>query len=64
MSCVCCSNMQVTVHNPENQGYLIAYKDSSLIVSSAKWVHYIHEADRSCAEYEMTLLASRLIGIL
>uniref|UniRef100_A0A7N8Y0A1 Wings apart-like protein homolog n=1 Tax=Mastacembelus armatus TaxID=205130 RepID=A0A7N8Y0A1_9TELE len=26
----------VTVHNPENQGYLIAYKDSSLIVSSAK----------------------------
>lgn len=30
--------MQVSVHNPENQGYLIAYKDSSLIVSSAKWV--------------------------
>ncbi|KAF1373480.1 hypothetical protein PFLUV_G00239300 [Perca fluviatilis] len=26
----------VTVHNPENQGYLIAYKDSSLIISSAK----------------------------
>ncbi|XP_005805440.1 wings apart-like protein homolog [Xiphophorus maculatus] len=26
----------VSVHNPENQGYLIAYKDSSLIVSSAK----------------------------
>uniref|UniRef100_A0A673CDR1 Wings apart-like protein homolog n=1 Tax=Sphaeramia orbicularis TaxID=375764 RepID=A0A673CDR1_9TELE len=26
----------VTVHNPENQSYLIAYKDSSLIVSSAK----------------------------
>uniref|UniRef100_A0A674MWG1 Wings apart-like protein homolog n=1 Tax=Takifugu rubripes TaxID=31033 RepID=A0A674MWG1_TAKRU len=26
----------VTVHNSENQGYLIAYKDSSLIVSSAK----------------------------
>ncbi|KAM9426458.1 wings apart-like protein homolog isoform 1-T2 [Pholidichthys leucotaenia] len=26
----------VTVHNPENQNYLIAYKDSSLIVSSAK----------------------------
>uniref|UniRef100_UPI003AAF499C wings apart-like protein homolog n=1 Tax=Centroberyx gerrardi TaxID=166262 RepID=UPI003AAF499C len=25
----------VTVHNPENQSYLIAYKDSSLIVSSA-----------------------------
>ncbi|XP_056627327.1 wings apart-like protein homolog isoform X2 [Triplophysa dalaica] len=26
----------VTVHNPENQAYLIAYKDSQLIVSSAK----------------------------
>uniref|UniRef100_A0AAQ6A1Y6 Wings apart-like protein homolog n=1 Tax=Amphiprion ocellaris TaxID=80972 RepID=A0AAQ6A1Y6_AMPOC len=26
----------VTVHNPENQSYLIAYKDSSLIISSAK----------------------------
>uniref|UniRef100_A0A4W5MW29 WAPL cohesin release factor n=1 Tax=Hucho hucho TaxID=62062 RepID=A0A4W5MW29_9TELE len=25
----------VTVHNPENQGYLIAYKDSQLICSSA-----------------------------
>uniref|UniRef100_UPI00398F4B62 wings apart-like protein homolog isoform X2 n=1 Tax=Pristiophorus japonicus TaxID=55135 RepID=UPI00398F4B62 len=25
----------VTVHNPENQGYLIAYKDSQLIISSA-----------------------------
>ncbi|XP_034005539.1 wings apart-like protein homolog [Trematomus bernacchii] len=26
----------VTDHNPENQSYLIAYKDSSLIISSAK----------------------------
>uniref|UniRef100_A0A3P9BUQ7 Wings apart-like protein homolog n=1 Tax=Maylandia zebra TaxID=106582 RepID=A0A3P9BUQ7_9CICH len=26
----------VTVHNPENQSYLIAYKDSLLIISSAK----------------------------
>ena len=26
----------VTVHNPENQSYLIAYKDSQLIISSAK----------------------------
>ncbi|XP_056153211.1 wings apart-like protein homolog [Lampris incognitus] len=26
----------VTVHNPENQSYLIAYKDSRLIISSAK----------------------------
>ncbi|XP_076005765.1 wings apart-like protein homolog isoform X2 [Genypterus blacodes] len=33
----------VTVHNAENQSYLIAYKDSSLIVSSAK-------ALRSCEE--------------
>lgn len=32
--------MQVTVHNPENQSYLIAYKDSSLIISSAKWVNF------------------------
>lgn len=30
------SYFQVTVHNPENQSYLIAYKDSQLIVSSAK----------------------------
>ncbi|KAG9485234.1 hypothetical protein GDO78_008361 [Eleutherodactylus coqui] len=34
----------VTVHNPENQSYLIAYKDSQLIVSSAK-------ALRHCEEY-------------
>ena len=27
----------MTVQNPENQGYLIAYKDSQLIVSSARW---------------------------
>uniref|UniRef100_S4RF82 WAPL cohesin release factor b n=1 Tax=Petromyzon marinus TaxID=7757 RepID=S4RF82_PETMA len=26
----------VTVHNPENQGYLIAYQDSQLIVSTAR----------------------------
>ncbi|KAK3562615.1 hypothetical protein QTP86_002520 [Hemibagrus guttatus] len=26
----------VTVHNPENQSYLIAYKDSQLIISSAR----------------------------
>ncbi|KAL0595298.1 Protein GVQW1 [Plecturocebus cupreus] len=30
--------LKVTVHNPENQSYLIAYKDSQLIVSSGlKW---------------------------
>ena len=28
--------LQVTVQNPENQGYLIAYKDSQLIVSAAR----------------------------
>ncbi|XP_030629458.1 wings apart-like protein homolog isoform X2 [Chanos chanos] len=33
----------VTVHNPENQGYLIAYKDSQLIVSSAKALRYCEE---------------------
>ncbi|XP_062330427.1 wings apart-like protein homolog [Osmerus eperlanus] len=33
----------VTVHNPENQGYLIAYKDSSLIVSSAKALRHCEE---------------------
>uniref|UniRef100_S4RF76 WAPL cohesin release factor b n=1 Tax=Petromyzon marinus TaxID=7757 RepID=S4RF76_PETMA len=31
----------VTVHNPENQGYLIAYQDSQLIVSTARnGAHY------------------------
>ncbi|XP_053548017.1 wings apart-like protein homolog isoform X2 [Bombina bombina] len=30
----------VTVHNPENQSYLIAYKDSQLIVSSAKGLEH------------------------
>ncbi|KAK2876690.1 hypothetical protein Q8A67_020786 [Cirrhinus molitorella] len=33
----------VTVHNPENQGYLIAYKDSQLIVSSAKALWHCEE---------------------
>ncbi|XP_037660145.1 wings apart-like protein homolog isoform X1 [Choloepus didactylus] len=33
----------VTVHNPENQGYLIAYKDSQLIVSSAKALQHCEE---------------------
>lgn len=32
----CPFSEQVTVQNPENQGYLIAYKDSQLIISSAK----------------------------
>uniref|UniRef100_A0A4W5QTY8 Wings apart-like protein homolog n=1 Tax=Hucho hucho TaxID=62062 RepID=A0A4W5QTY8_9TELE len=30
----------VTVQNPENQGYLIAYKDSQLITSSARGLRY------------------------
>uniref|UniRef100_A0A8C9F8M7 WAPL cohesin release factor n=1 Tax=Pavo cristatus TaxID=9049 RepID=A0A8C9F8M7_PAVCR len=37
------SNFSVTVHNPENQSYLIAYKDSQLIVSSAKALQHCEE---------------------
>nr|XP_056705415.1 wings apart-like protein homolog [Euleptes europaea] len=33
----------VTVNNPENQSYLIAYKDSQLIVSSAKALQHCEE---------------------
>uniref|UniRef100_A0A8C9V2B8 Wings apart-like protein homolog n=1 Tax=Scleropages formosus TaxID=113540 RepID=A0A8C9V2B8_SCLFO len=33
----------VTVHNPENQSYLIAYKDSQLIVSCAKGLRHCEE---------------------
>lgn len=33
----------VTVHNPENQSYLIAYKDSQLIASSAKALRHCEE---------------------
>lgn len=33
----------VTVHNPENQSYLIAYKDSQLIVSSSKALQHCEE---------------------
>ncbi|XP_061083955.1 wings apart-like protein homolog [Conger conger] len=33
----------VTVHNPENQSYLIAYKDSQLIVSSARALRHCEE---------------------
>ncbi|XP_045426661.1 wings apart-like protein homolog isoform X8 [Pipistrellus kuhlii] len=36
-------NITVTVHNPDNQGYLIAYKDSQLIVSSAKALQHCEE---------------------
>lgn len=49
--------LQVTVHNPENQSYLIAYKDSSLIVSSAKWVktHKLPTADDCCVDFNACL---------
>lgn len=33
----------VTVQNPENQGYLIAYKDSQLIVSAARALRYCED---------------------
>ncbi|XP_035260522.1 wings apart-like protein homolog [Anguilla anguilla] len=33
----------VTVHNPENQSYLIAYKESQLIMSSAKGLGHCEE---------------------
>uniref|UniRef100_A0A4W3GFX7 Wings apart-like protein homolog n=1 Tax=Callorhinchus milii TaxID=7868 RepID=A0A4W3GFX7_CALMI len=33
----------VTVHNPENQGYLIAYKDSQLIISSARALRHCEQ---------------------
>ncbi|XP_061086620.1 wings apart-like protein homolog [Conger conger] len=33
----------VTVHNPENQSYLIAYKESQLIMSSAKGLRHCEE---------------------
>ncbi|XP_055028423.2 wings apart-like protein homolog isoform X2 [Misgurnus anguillicaudatus] len=33
----------VSVHNPENQAYLIAYKDSQLIVSSAMALHHCEQ---------------------
>ncbi|KAH0507552.1 Wings apart-like protein-like protein [Microtus ochrogaster] len=36
-------NITVTVHNPENQSYLIAYKDSQLIISSAKALQHCEE---------------------
>ncbi|KAJ8391785.1 hypothetical protein AAFF_G00085570 [Aldrovandia affinis] len=35
--------LQVTVHNPENQSYLIAYKDSRLIAASARALFHCEE---------------------
>uniref|UniRef100_H0XLG8 Wings apart-like protein homolog n=1 Tax=Otolemur garnettii TaxID=30611 RepID=H0XLG8_OTOGA len=47
----------VTEHNPENQSYLIAYKDSQLIVSSAKALRHCEELiqQRNCAEDSICL---------
>ncbi|XP_072292709.1 wings apart-like protein homolog [Eucyclogobius newberryi] len=33
----------VTVQNPDNQGYLIAYKDSQLIISAARALHHCED---------------------
>ncbi|XP_014438433.1 wings apart-like protein homolog isoform X3 [Tupaia chinensis] len=51
----------VTVHNPENQSYLIAYKDSQLIVSSAKALQHCEELIRQYnrAENSICLADSR-----
>ncbi|CAJ0955231.1 unnamed protein product [Ranitomeya imitator] len=54
----------VTVHNPENQSYLIAYKDSQLIVSSAKALRHCEEfiqrynraEDSICIPYNKSLI--------
>ncbi|XP_077115428.1 wings apart-like protein homolog isoform X1 [Ranitomeya variabilis] len=54
----------VTVHNPENQSYLIAYKDSQLIVSSAKALRHCEEfiqrynraEDSICIPYNKSLV--------
>ncbi|OCT71962.1 wings apart-like protein homolog [Xenopus laevis] len=53
----------VTVHNPENQSYLIAYKDSQLITSSAKALQHCEELiqrynraeDTICIPYSKSL---------
>lgn len=51
----------VTVHNPENQSYLIAYKDSQLIVSSAKALQHCEELIQQYnrAENSICLLDSK-----
>ncbi|KAL0984162.1 hypothetical protein UPYG_G00137930 [Umbra pygmaea] len=45
----------VTVHNPENQGYLIAYKDSQLIASSAKALWHCEEMIQRYSQTGMCL---------
>ncbi|XP_055758481.1 wings apart-like protein homolog [Salvelinus fontinalis] len=49
----------VTVQNPENQGYLIAYKDSQLIVSSARGLRYCEDMiQRYSREVKSSLCSS------
>ncbi|XP_059180125.1 wings apart-like protein homolog isoform X2 [Centropristis striata] len=49
----------VTVHNPENQSYLIAYKDSSLIISSAK---ALRRCEEMIQRYSRELNADGAVG--
>ncbi|XP_062375298.1 wings apart-like protein homolog [Sardina pilchardus] len=49
----------VTVHNPENQAYLIAYKDSQLIVSAARGLRYCEDMiQRYSREVNSSIVAS------
>ncbi|XP_041921551.1 wings apart-like protein homolog isoform X1 [Alosa sapidissima] len=49
----------VTVHNPENQAYLIAYKDSQLIVSAARGLRYCEDMiQRYSREVNSSVVAS------
>ncbi|XP_029933515.1 wings apart-like protein homolog isoform X2 [Myripristis murdjan] len=52
----------VTVHNPENQSYLIAYKDSSLIVSSAKALRRCQEMIERYSREVKTSACSDSVG--
>ncbi|XP_054624460.1 wings apart-like protein homolog [Dunckerocampus dactyliophorus] len=49
----------VTVHNPENQSYLIAYKDSSLIISCAK---ALRRCEKMIRRYSRELNAGGVVG--
>lgn len=51
----------VTVHNPENQSYLIAYKDSQLIISSAKALQHCEDLIQqyNCAENSICVADSK-----
>ncbi|KAG5280258.1 hypothetical protein AALO_G00086930 [Alosa alosa] len=54
----------VTVHNPENQSYLIAYKDSQLIVSSAKALRHCEEMIQSNVGKAVEDCMRAIIGVL